>query len=134
MLRPGEPGYVAPGELTIPSGVGIGEMQRTVHMLSRRKGWYDNEPRNIGEMLALIHSEVSEALEEWRDAYTDDPEWPLSRITRENKIVGFEPELADIVIRVMDLAEYVGIDLAQAIRDKHNYNRTRPYRHGGKRA
>jgi len=43
-------------------------------------------------------------------------------------------ELADAVIRIMDYCEFVGIDLEQAIQLKHEYNKTRPYRHGNKSA
>jgi NTP pyrophosphatase (non-canonical NTP hydrolase) len=40
--------------------------------------------------------------------------------------------MADVVIRIMDMAGYYGIDLEQAIIDKIKYNKTRPYKHGGK--
>lgn len=46
---------------------------------------------------------------------------------------GVPSELADIVIRVLDLAEYYGIDMGEAIAQKHAYNLTRPYKHGGKK-
>ena len=121
-------------QINIGPESGFREAQTAVHLLAREKGWYDGHPRNIAEMIALIHAEASEALEEWRDSDPDNPEWPLSRVTREGKLVGFETELADIAIRVMDLAEFVGVDLAQAICDKHAYNQTRPRRHGGKLA
>ena len=49
------------------------------------------------------------------------------------KMEGVPSELADIVIRVLDLAEYYGIDMGEAIAQKHAYNLTRPYKHGGKK-
>lgn len=79
------------------------------------KGWHDQE-RETGTLLALIHSEVSEALEADRK---DD---------REN----FAEELADVCIRVFDLCGSRGIDLEKAILEKMQYNKSRSYKHGGK--
>lgn len=85
---------------------------------AKANGWHD-EPRSFGDEIALIHSEVSEALEEYRK--TGDPTSP--------EVV---EEMADIVIRLADLVGKHGIDLQQAIRDKMEKNAKRPYRHGGK--
>ena len=46
---------------------------------------------------------------------------------------GIPIELADVIIRVLDYCGYAGIDIDAAISQKHEYNRTRPYRHGGKK-
>ena len=46
---------------------------------------------------------------------------------------GAPSELADIVIRVMDLCEHYGIDLEKVMEEKHKYNMERPYKHGGKK-
>ena len=94
----------------------IPEMQRAIHSNARAHGWWD-ELRPIPETLCLIHSEVSEALEAYRNG--DD----------EN----FREELADVAIRLMDAAEGYGIDLGAEIIKKHRINVGRPYRHGGKR-
>lgn len=91
-------------------------LQRQVHLTAMANGWWE-EPRTIPETLALIHSEVSEALEAYRNY--DDEEFAI--------------ELADIVIRVMDLAEHEGIDLEKALIRKNEINKTRGYKHGGKR-
>ena len=85
-------------------------------------GWYNDpktgEPikRNIGEQLALVHAEVSEALEGHRKNLMDDhlPHRPM-----------IEVELADAVIRIADLAGYLDLDLGGAIIEKLEYNRTR---------
>jgi NTP pyrophosphatase (non-canonical NTP hydrolase) len=126
-------------------------LARSIHKTAVEKGWWTTElgtQRNFGEALALIHSEVSEALESWREGddirsisyeYADGE--ISSQATRFSdkdqeygKPVGVASELADVVIRVMDLCEGMGIPLVQAIFDKNNYNKTRPHRHGGKLA
>ena len=76
------------------------------------------KPRTFGEAIALIHTELSEAMQEWRKP---DRNWEA-----------IAEEMADVVIRVADSAEDWGIDLEQAVIDKMAYNRTRPYKHGGK--
>lgn len=91
---------------------------------AHRKGFWDGE-RNHGEMIALMHSELSEALEAMREG---DPE--------SEKIPGFscvEEELADVIIRIMDFAHTLGHNVAGAIVAKHSHNTTRPRMHGGKR-
>lgn len=72
--------------------------------------------RNIGEMLCLIHSEISEAMEGHCKGLPDDklPHRPM-----------IEVELADAVIRIADLAGAMGLDLGGAIAEKLEYNRSR---------
>jgi NTP pyrophosphatase (non-canonical NTP hydrolase) len=82
--------------------------------------------KTIPEKLALIHSEVSEALEDYRRG----PAYMGEHTTETGKPVGFDSELADIVIRVADLAGALNIDLGGAILRKLEYNRSRPYKHG----
>lgn len=100
----------------------INSAARSVHRLASEKGWWDDE-RPISQCLALVHSEVSECLEELREGndacYYDD----------EGKPSGWLIELADVVIRVMDLAGECGLDLGEAISMKHEYNKTRPHKH-----
>jgi len=79
------------------------------------KGWHD-EGRETGTLLALIHSEVSEALEADRKGDEEN----------------FAEELADVCIRVFDLCGLRGIDLEDAIFLKMNRNKGRSYKHGGK--
>ena len=96
------------------------------HKNACEKGWHD-KPRELPELLCLVHSEVSEALEDYR-AGRD----PQETYYEEGKPCGIPSELADVVIRIADIAGHYGIDLEQAVCDKMAYNRTRSFRHGGK--
>lgn len=98
---------------------GIRIAQRLSHKTSVDCGWYKDpktgEPllRNDGEMIALMHSELSEALEALRKGLMDD------KIPFRN---GVEVELADCLHRIFDYAEYRGLDLAGAYIDKGHFN------------
>ena len=98
----------------------IKEVQREIHEIAVSKGWYVNAELNLPEKLCLIHSELSEVLEKYRMGY--DPSGPV-----------IATELADVIIRTLDLAEYLNIDMEDIIRKKMDYNKTRRYRHGNMR-
>ncbi len=97
------------------------QMQRAVHETAKSKGFWD-EPRNDGEALALIHSEISEALEALRHSNPFDEKCP--------DFLNVEVELADAIIRIMDLAGARGWNVAGAIVAKAAFNQTRPHKHG----
>lgn len=94
----------------------INYLSKTCHDLNRT-WWQDLEgqpiERNVGEMIALCHSELSEALEAHRKNLMDD------KLPHRN---GLEVELADLLIRTFDLAGGLGLDLGGAMKEKLAYN------------
>jgi NTP pyrophosphatase (non-canonical NTP hydrolase) len=97
------------------------------HNIAKSKGWWD-EKRGIPELIALMHSELSEALEEYRDGES------LNLRFEDGKPLGFTVELADVLIRIFDMAGKYDLDLDYALNEKIKYNTTRNYRHGNKKA
>lgn len=93
----------------------INDLCKEAYETAVSKGWHDEE-RETGTMLALIHSEVSEALEADRKGDSEN----------------FAEELADVCIRVFDLCGLMDIDLEQAILTKMAKNKNRAHKHGGK--
>ncbi len=126
---------------------GMEKLQRKAHKTSKDKGFWDNEEnRNMPTKLALIHSEISEFLEAYRSGngpcekeYLSpaDGKTVLTISTIEGgnarTITKQEEEAADIFIRLLDLCEYLHIDLCRVTLAKMEYNGQRAYRHGGKK-
>jgi hypothetical protein len=102
----------------------INVVAETVHNNAVSKGWYDQE-RNELELIALIHSELSEAVEALRNDNPPDEHCP--------EFSSAEIELADTVIRILDMSAAKGYNIGGAVVAKMEYNQLRPYRHGGKK-
>lgn len=104
----------------------INELVQEAHKNAIDHGWWlDN--RSFGEIIALMHSELSEALEEYRNGKQMNEVYVI-----EGKPEGIPIELADCIIRIFDFCGRNKIDLQKAIAVKMKYNESRPYRHGGK--
>ena len=109
------------------------DFMEEVHETAVAHGWWDTEEDcNVPTKIALIHSELSEALEEFRDSKFDMYYVPVGD-EGESKPEGMSVELADAIIRILDLCAEYDIDIVGALKEKANYNRTRPFRHGGRR-
>ena len=119
----------------------LNELSKIIHQNNVEKGFYEDD-KNIGEMLALIHSEVSEALEcDRKDRYCQISAKSINLSTEDLVFKAdfrdcvkdtFEDELADILIRVLDLAAFKKIDIESHVKAKVRYNKLRPYKHGKK--
>ena len=102
--------------------VGLVLAQELAHQTATGAGWYKDpttgEPvdRNFGEVVALMHSELSEALEADRKGLKDD------KLPHRD---GREVEFADCIIRILDTAAALGLDVAGALIEKNRYNARR---------
>ncbi len=131
----------------------LNEWAKEIHENAVAHGWWD-EQRSFGEIVALCHSELSEALEEYRSgqpnvyAVCGEDHTPCGGIECDHweafngsckqgvlidKPEGIAVEMADCIIRILDWCGKEGIDMDRMISLKHEYNKSRPYRHGGKR-
>jgi hypothetical protein len=108
-------------------------LQERCHALAKEKGWYDQE-RSVPEVIALMHSELSEALEAYRGLGPEQHPRDTWARPEDGKPEGVPVEFADCLIRIFDTCEHLGIELGDVLIAKHAFNGTREHRHGGKRA
>lgn len=103
----------------------INKFAQLVHQNAVKHGWWDTDPK-FPELAVMIHSEVSEAVDEWRNK---KPDFYYDK----DKPCGVAIELIDVLLRTLDLLAAMGVDTERLLTIKHSYDRTRTYRHGGKR-
>lgn len=155
-VLPDEPSVDPDGKMSagavwqITSGISL--LRLAVSNTAHAHGWWEDGERNMGEMIALMHSELSEALEAWRDGdnvqevryeypngigsqvlYAPQFNYADGKVEL-GKPVGVASEFADVIIRILDTCHTLGIPIEKALVEKAAYNLTRPYRHGGKKA
>jgi NTP pyrophosphatase (non-canonical NTP hydrolase) len=111
---------------------GLNDAQDAVFAVNEANGWFEDD-RTFGDDVALLHSEVSEMLEAYRDhGYSDMTDLTLPGDTRLPKPEGVGSEAADILIRLLDTCARRGINLAFEFERKLEFNSTRGHKHGGK--
>lgn len=102
---------------------GLNEARRIAHETAVEHGFWEDKEFSVGEKLALIHSEISEALEAHRK----------TEMLEDEHVPGydnFDIELADAIIRIVDLAGRLHIDIGGAVVEKMRYNQGREWKHG----
>jgi NTP pyrophosphatase (non-canonical NTP hydrolase) len=105
--------------------------QQAVHKTAVDHGWWETgKGDTFGEKLSLMHSELSEALEAYRETGSVTKIW--ENPDKPGKLEGVPVELADCIIRIFDFMGHHGVDMEAVLLAKHRYNESRPYRHGGK--
>lgn len=128
----------------------LNDLSKEIHKNAIDHGFWDHPRPSTPETIALCHSELSEALEEYRDrkpmAYTvcdlcphrPKAGWNCAMLDRcehkdtRDKPEGVAVEMIDCMIRILDWCGYHEIDVDTLIKAKMEFNITRPYRHGGK--
>lgn len=141
--------WTEPGEATTY----FTEFAEEIHENAVAHGWWESGERNFGEILMLCVTELAEAMEEHRDGKPNiyfvlemsdgkggtypaihEDIYKKGDFDDKMKPEGIAVELADCIIRILDYCGHAKINIGEALRIKHAYNKTRPYRHGGKKA
>jgi NTP pyrophosphatase (non-canonical NTP hydrolase) len=111
----------------------IDDLSEEINSVNESKGFGDNPYLNdFGIIITktdLIANEVAEMIDVFRNRYDDDTESAITFMTPLQE-EDFTEELADVVIRALDLAGHLELALGNSILAKIQKNRERPYRHG----
>jgi NTP pyrophosphatase (non-canonical NTP hydrolase) len=122
----------------------LNQLSKQVHQNNVEKGFWEGD-KNVGELLMLVVSELGEAIEAHRKGRFSKPERLEFKLSSTSELPyerhytskfeihvkdTFEDEIADAIIRLLDLSEGLGIDIGWHIDQKLNYNKTRAYKHG----
>lgn len=123
----------------------LNQLSKQVHQNNVEKGFWEGQ-KNVGELLMLVVSELGEAIEAHRkgkiasfnmlkhmqkEGYTwEDSNVSFKSAFEEEIKDTFEDEIADAIIRLLDLSAGLGIDIGWHIDQKLNYNKSRPHKHG----
>lgn len=124
-------------KMRIADDATVNEIAREMYEIARDHGFHSDSPipgsgekptvDRLGKFVSNLHGEISEFWEAARKGKLDEP------CDKEGcELTCGEEELADLVIRAMDCAVVLGVDLGAAIRKKSEYNRSRPFMHGKK--
>lgn len=126
---------------------GLNAYAKEIHEANKAKGFYDT-PTETGTRLMMVVGELGEAMEALRKNKHSDvqgylerkreilessqgiPTEELARCFEARMKDSYEDEVADAIIRILDLAAFEGINLETHIQEKLAYNKTRPYKHG----
>lgn len=132
---------------------GLEKFMQEVHDTAVEKGWWElGDHKTPLECVALMVAELAEAMEEVRkgtpplyklgydkdDVWCDDArtitpdKWKDPNVSLDPKPEGIATELADCLLRIFDFAVQHKLPLIEAMLLKHEFNKTRPYRHGKK--
>lgn len=103
----------------------LNDLAKRINTTAHEHGWWDT-PRSFGDVISLCHSELSEALESYRNGES-------MIFFEKKKPEGIAVEMIDCVIRIFDYLAEMNIDVDDVMNKKLEYNDTRTYRHGGKK-
>ena len=121
----------------------LNQLAAEIHQNAMEKGWWEGPP-TFGDIVALCHSELSEALEAYRDGeelvhgccghctFQESCDHPAPAGETRCKPEGVAVEMIDCIMRILDWCAMEGVDVDGLLRMKLEYNKGRPYRHGGK--
>lgn len=130
----------------------LNDLAARINKNATDKGFWESD-RNMGEMIALAHSELSEALEAHRKCLPTlyrivvgeaehhdgrphgicehaEPRGNCDQFGGTSKPEGIAAEFADVIIRVLDTMQSLGVDIDAVVTEKMTYNESRPYKHG----